>query len=415
MSFHNYAARCGFACLVALVAAGGAHAQQPLTLQDAYARALDDAPMLQASAQALLGAEAGIRQADRMPNPTLDITAENFAGGSQYQAFDRAETTFSLSQKLEWGGDRDARTQLAAADVKTARAGGGVRRQDVMHQVALAYLAAQKTEAELEIASQRAEVTREIVETVKRRVQAARDPLLAGARSEALLAEAEMGVEAARLADQAAKGRLASYWGGDANLTVELASFQAFSGAVALSVDGNAELALAAAEQERAMAAIAVEQARSQQDPTVSAGLRYFYETDEAALVVGVAIPLPFWDRNEGAIARAESDRSRLRFETEAVRRNLDREAETARSQMNIARAEVEAIDKRLLPAAEEALAFAQQGYNAGGFSYLDVLDAQRIAVQARLQRISAFHSYHGARVALARLTGAFAGEGAVQ
>lgn len=81
---------------------------------------------------------------------------------------------------------------------------------------------------------------------------------------------------------------------------------------------------------------------------------------------------------------------------------------------MSISRAEIEAIDQRLLPSAEEALAFARQGYNSGGFSYLDVLDAQRIVVQARLQRISAFHSYHSARVALARLTSAY-GAGAVQ
>jgi cobalt-zinc-cadmium efflux system outer membrane protein len=415
VSFHNYAARSGFACLVAIVAVGEAHAQQKLTLQEAFARALGDAPSLQAAEQATLGAEAGVRQADRMPNPTLDITAENFAGGSQYQVFDKAETTFSLSQKLEWGGDRDARTRLAAADVKTARAGGGVRRQDVMHQVALAYLAVQKAGAELGIANERAEVARRIVETVSKRVQAARDPLLAGARSEALLADAEIGVEAARLADQGAKSRLASFWGGDANFDIELASFQSFSGSAGESVDGSAELALAAAEQERALAAVGVELARAQQDLTVSAGLRYFHETDEAALVVGVAIPLPFWDQNEGAIARAESERSRLRFETEAIRRNIEREANTARSQMSIARAEIESIDARLLPSAEKALAFATQGYNAGGFSYLDVLDAQRIVVQARLQRISAFHSYHSARVALARLTGAFDGDGAVQ
>lgn len=415
MSFQNYAARFGFACLVVVMAAGAAHAQQSLTLQDALTRALADAPMLQASEQARLGAEAGVMQADRMPNPTLDISAENFAGGGQYQAFDRAETTFSLSQKLEWGGDRDARTRLATADVNTARAGGGVRRQDVLHQVALAYLATQKAGAELEVAIERVEVAREIVETVKRRVQAARDPLLAGARSEALLAEAEIGAEAAGLADQAAKARLASYWRGDAGFRVELASFQTFSGAAVSGIDGSAELALAVAEQERALAAIAVEQARAQQDPTVSAGLRYFHETDEAALVVGVAIPLPFWDRNDGAIAKAESERSRLRYETEALRRNIEREAGTARGQMNIARAEIEAIDQRLLPVAEEALAFARQGYNAGGFSYLDVLDAQRIVVQARLQRISAFHSYHSARVALNRLTGTYAGEGAAQ
>ncbi len=415
MSGHYLAARIGFASLVAIVAASEACAQQTLTLQDAFAKALEQAPALAAAEQARLSAEAGLQQADRTPNPTLDITAENFAGGSRYQAFDRAETTFSLSQKLEWGGDRDARSRLASADVAAARAGGGVRRQELRQLVELAYLAVQKAGADLEVAAQRAQLAREIVATVERRVQAARDPLLAGARAKTLLAEAEIAVEAAGLAERAAKAQLAALWNGDANFAVDVKPFLSFGGLVGQSVAGNAELALATAEENRAAAAIGVENARAQQDPVISGGLRYFHETDEAALVVGFSIPLPFWDRNEGAIARSEAERSRLRFETEAVRRNLEREANAARSQMEIARAEVEAIDARLLPAAEAALAAARQGYDAGGFSYLDVLDAQRIVVNAQMQRISALHTYHRARVAFAQLTGAYAGNGADQ
>jgi outer membrane protein, heavy metal efflux system len=129
---------------------------------------------------------------------------------------------------------------------------------------------------------------------------------------------------------------------------------------------------------------------------------------------VGFSIPLGFSDQNDAAISRAHAETSRLRFEGEALRRNIEREANTARSQMEIARAEVEAIDARLLPSAEQALAYAREGYNAGGFSYLDVLDAQRLVVQARLQRNSALHAFHSARVALARLTGAYA-EGSAQ
>jgi cobalt-zinc-cadmium efflux system outer membrane protein len=411
LSAHIYAARAGFACLVAIAAAGTAFAQTPtLTLDAAFERALSEAPGLKASEQARLGAEAGVRQADRQPNPTLDIEAENFAGGDRYQSFDRAETTLSLSQRLEFGGDRAARTQLAAAEVAAARAGGSVRRQDIQHDVELAYLAAQKAGAELQVARDRATLAAEIVATVDRRVQAARDPLLAGARAKALLAETEIALEMARQAELAAKARLASFWGGDQAFSVDLTPFDRPAGGDAGDI-ASPELALAMAQEERAAAAIAVETARGEQDTTVSAGLRYFHETDEAALVVGVSIPLPLWDRNDGAVARAQAERSRLRYETEALRRNLQREADTARRQMAIALSEVEAIDARLLPMADEALALARQGYNAGGFSYLDVLEAQRILVNARLQRISALHAYHTARVALARLTGAYAAD----
>jgi outer membrane protein, heavy metal efflux system len=419
LSFHIVAARAGFACLVACVAAGEALAQasvQPLlTLQDAFGRALVDAPAMQAADQARLGAEAGVRQADRAPNPTLDITAENLLGSGLYSGVDRSETTLALSQRLEWGEDRQARTSLAAADIIIAEANGDIRRQDLLYQVELAYLAVQKADADLAVALERAEVAREIVMTVQRRVDAARDPLMAGAKAQTVLVDAEIGVENARRISESAKGQLASFWGGDTSFSVDRASY----GLVAPSASpamvlASPELALAEAEAGRAAAAVGVERARAEQDPTISGGFRYFQETGEVALVVGFSIPLTFADQNESAISRAHAETSRLRFEREALRRNIVREAGTARSQMDIARAEVDAIDARLLPSAEQTLTYARQGYNAGGFSYLDVLDAQRLVVQVRLQRNSALHSFHSARVALGRLTGAHA-EGSAQ
>jgi cobalt-zinc-cadmium efflux system outer membrane protein len=227
--------------------------------------------------------------------------------------------------------------------------------------------------------------------------------------------DAEIGVENARRISESAKARLASFWGGDTSFSVD-GSFYGVgthSASPAMRV-ASPELALAEAEAEKAAAVVGVERARAEQDPTVSGGFRYFQETGEVALVVGFSIPLTFGDQNEGAIARAHAETSRLRFEGEAIRRNIEREAGTARSQMDIARAEVEAIDARLLPSAEQALAYARQGYDAGGFSHLDVLDAQRLIVQARLQRNSALHAFHSARVALARLTGVHA-EGSAQ
>lgn len=413
MSFPIDATRAGLACLVAIVAAGEVAAQAPvqqtLTLQQAFARALGDAPALKAADQARIGAEAWVHQADRRPNPTFDLTAENFAGSDRFQSFDRAETTLSLSQKLEWGKDREARTKLAEADVNTARVQGDVWRQDLLHQVELAYIAAQRTGAELQVAAERADIAREIVGVVERRVQAARDPLLAGTRSKTFLAEVEINAATARRADEAAKAKLASFWSGDMSFAVDLASFGGPDSGTAIDTSANPDLARAVVSEQRALAAVGVEQAGGRQDPTLSAGLRYFHEFDEAALVVGFTIPIPLSDRNTGAIARAEAERARLRYETEALKRNLQRDANSAKAQMDIARTEIEAIDQRLLPTAQEALAQARQGYNAGGFSYLDVLDAQRVLVGARLQRISAVYSYNSARAALKRLLGGYA------
>ena len=415
MSFPCWVTRFGVAGLAVALTAGTAAAQvveaPPLRLEDAFARALNDAPALEASEHARRAAEAGLRQADRAVNPTLELSAENFGGWSSFQWIERTESTLSYSQALEMGGDREARTQLAGAGVRAAELDGALRRQDLLFSVETAYIAAQVGAANLVVANDRLIVAREIVATVDRRVQAARDPLMAASRSQALLADAEIAVTSARLAADAARHQLASYWGGDATFTVDLSGFTtpALAAGDTTSIVGSPEIARAQVEEQRATANLAVERARAQPDPTVSAGVRYFNEFDEAAFVVGVTIPLTWWDDNSGAVDRASTERSKVRLEAEALRRNVEREAASASAQMGIARAEVEAIDARLLPAAEQALQRAREGYAAGAFSYLDVLDAQRVLVDARLQRNSALGSYHRARAALARLTGAYA------
>ena len=419
MSSHHYAALVGAACAACLasgqVAYGQAAADGPqISLADAFARSLGETPVVRASEAAREAADAGVRQADRGINPSIDFLLENALGTGLYQGIDRTEATLTFNQTLEWGGDREARTQLAVRQGNSIRALGDVARQDLLHDVEIAYVDVQRAQADLQVAEERLALAREVAATVQRRVEAARDPLLASSRSNTLVADAEIAVENARLADAAARDHLATYWGGASNFQVDMSTFDTVSGLFVDSASLAPEIAVARAAQQEAEARIAVERARSTLDPTVSAGLRYFRDGSEAAFVVGFSIPLGVNDDNSGAVARASAESSRARLEGEVLQRNIERQAASARSQMNIAAREIVAIDERLIPAAEEAVERARDGYNQGGFSYLDVLDAQRVLSTARLQRISALDSYHRARTALKRLLGGYAA-GAVQ
>lgn len=413
MSVYHHAALLGAACVACLApgqaAYGQASADRPqVSLDDAFARSLGETPVLRASEAAREAADAGVRQADRGVNPSIDFLLENALGTGLYQGIDRTEATLTFNQTLEWGGDREARTQLAVRQGQRVRALGDVSRQDLLHQVEIAYIDAQRAQADLLAAEERLALAREVAATVARRVEAARDPLLAASRSNTLVAEAEIAVENARLADLAARDNLALFWDGATDFQIDMSTFDSLSG---LEVDGASlapEIVASRAAQQEAEARIAVERARSTLDPTVSAGLRYFRDGSEAAFVVGFSIPLGINDNNSAAVAKASADSSRARLETEILERNFERQTASARSQMNIAAREIAAIDERLVPAAEEAVERARAGYNQGGFSYLDVLDAQRVLSAARLQRNSALDSYHRANAVLKRLLGGY-------
>jgi cobalt-zinc-cadmium efflux system outer membrane protein len=416
VSFHRYAALFGAACAACLSLGHAAHGQEPvqgpaLGLQDAFARALGETPVLKASDAALQAMEAGVRQADRGLNPSIDFMLENALGTGVYRGLDRTEATLTFNQTLEWGGDREARTQLAVRQSDRTRASGDIALQDLLFEVEVAYVDAQRAAAELRVAEERLTLAREVAATVQRRVEAARDPLLAASRSNTLLAEAQIAVENARMAEVSARERLASFWGGPASFAVDTSSFDALSNVSPASGATSPEVAVARAAQGEAEARIGVERARATLDPTVSAGFRYFQDGGEAAFVVGFSIPLGVNDDNSAGILRASAESSRARLEVEMLERNVQRQASSWRSQMDIAAREVAAIDSNLIPAAQEAVERARAGYNQGGFSYLDVLDAQRVLSNARLQRVSALASYHRARTALKRLLGGFAAD----
>ncbi|MEQ1490181.1 MAG: TolC family protein, partial [Terricaulis sp.] len=192
-----------------------AQAAQALTLEDAIARAVEADPGLQAAAAGVDAARGGLRQARVRPNPELSAEVENFNGEGELRGFDGAETTFSLSQEVELGGRRGARVQLADRELHGAELERVVRGLDLIRDVQIAYFDALAAGQLVIIAEERLEIAQALNASVNRRVSAARDPLMAGARAEAGLAEARISLARAQAEAATARATLASLLDGD--------------------------------------------------------------------------------------------------------------------------------------------------------------------------------------------------------
>jgi len=249
--------------------------------------------------------------------------------------------------------------------------------------------------------------------SVRRRVNAARDPLMAGARAESGLAATRIELARAQAEAATARSTLTSLLGGETEFALMRADFAlarvARHAHEDLS-DATPDLARLAAERDRANAAIRVERSLAWQNPTLSLGYRRFAaDDDEGALVAGVSIPLGLFDRNQGSIARARAEQRRAEFNLEAGRRTLTREFTELQRAIATDATAISATEDDVIPQAERALALAQDGYNRGAFSYLDVLEAQRALSDARQSRVDALRTYHNNEAALDRLTARFA------
>ena len=127
---------------------------------------------------------------------------------------------------------------------------------------------------------------------------------------------------------------------------------------------------------------------------------------DETAFVAGASIPLPFYDRNQGGIARAQAELTRAEAEAERGRNVLVATLVAAEQRLALAWRSIDTLRRTALPSAEQAARFATLGYGEGRFSFLEVLDAQRALSDTRAQLVEAIQAFHALRAQVQRLRG---------
>ncbi len=390
--------------------AAWAHPAVPeLTLEQALARAARADPARPGLAARLRAAEAGVRQADVRPNPTIGLTVENLPTLGAGNVMGQTQTTLSYEQPLERGGDRRARTGLARSEGDLIVARATVAALDRLEQAQRAWGEALSADALVEIARQRLNLAERFQSEVQRRVDAARDPLFAGARAEAELAQAQIDFDQAEVEARIARITLAKFWGGVADFSLDPAAFED-TGASRIVAGEVAAADLEVFQAQRAIfeAQARVEEARAVPDPTVSIGVRHMWDND-LSLVFGGSIPLQRHHRNQGAIDRARAEGTAAQADADALR--MEREREIARLQVQLlSRAnEARRIEAETLPQAERAVALVREGFARGGFTYNDVMAAHTALLQTRARRVAVLQAFHNDRARLDRLTGAHA------
>ena len=403
----------GMAHLVALmlaVAGFAPHAAaQALTLRQALTLARDSDVGLTASEARIDAASGALRQAGASPNPSIGVDVENLPRSNFNVPFERTEATIYYQRTLERGDKREARTNVARADLEVVRLRRIVRGLDLFQNVETAWNEAVAAEGAVRIAEQQLAVLQEFQVEVRRRVEAARDPLFAGARVDTQVIQAEIALDQARLVAGNARRALAAYWPNPTDQPLDVAEFENTDPGLPELPAQSVDLALLEAMRETADAQITLERSRAVPDLTLRGGVRYIEQGRDLALVVGGSIPLGIYDTNRGNIERAEAER--LAADREIAAARLARIRDTVRLQARIEANAAEAIriEAEVLPKAEETVALVRDGFNRGGFSYLDVIDAQRALIDARVRRVEALKAFHTDRAALNRIAAAHA------
>ncbi|MCP5536709.1 MAG: TolC family protein [Akkermansiaceae bacterium] len=169
--------------------------------------------------------------------------------------------------------------------------------------------------------------------------------------------------------------------------------------------DQRPDLQAAKLNAKAAAEAAALERARSRDDIelSVSAGMERSedapdgYDT-EATVGVGIRIPLPLWNKNEGAIQEADARRARKTKEVTALAHNIRHEASTAHAEMTEWIQLAREISENLLPLAHKQADLAVKAYREGQGDLQATLRTREQLLKLASARLDALRDFHLAK-----------------
>lgn len=396
--------------------------------EQAVTTALANSPALRSAGAAQQAVRGDALQAPLRPNPDFSVAVENFGGigGRGTVRGGRAiETTVGVSQRIELGGKRGARVGLAGEANSVASLDFELARLDLAREVVTALADAVAAARLVDIELERARLADETLRIARGRVEAGRDPLVQQRRAEVTRTTALIAAERARREAEVALRNLTVLLGvPQIGLPPRQPWFDArrparpepgraaLAGGSQGSLDGSPDLARLDAVVAQRRANLALQRATAVPDVTVQGYVRRLEETNETAFVAGAAIPLPIFDRNQGGIARARAELLQAEVEAERGRLTVTAALVSAERRLDLAQRTVNSLRSEAVPAAEQAARFATGGFAAGKFTYLEVLDAQRVLSDARAQLNDALRELQARAAEVDRLSGRMAGLG---
>jgi cobalt-zinc-cadmium efflux system outer membrane protein len=386
--------------------------------QQAVALAFANAPALRSASASRQGVDADGLAAPLRPNPEASVTIENFGGiggAGIYRGARSVETTLGVAQRLELGGKRTARIDLAERNSGVAGLEFEAAKLDLARDVVVALIDAEATSRAVRLEQDRARQSAETTRIALARVDAGREPLLQARRAEVAQTTANIAVEKARREAAVAVRNLATLvgvasvemasrqpWYDDLGRTPPSPSHAGTSQRITANPDFQKADQLVAQQQ----ANLRLQQANGVPDVTLQGSVRRFQEGRETAFVAGASIPLPFNDRNQAGVARAQADLIRAESEAKRARDTLANALVNAERGAESAWRTAQMLRQRALPAAEQSAKLAMSGFAEGKFTYLEASEAQRALSDARSQLNDVIREFHTRRAEVQRLIG---------
>jgi cobalt-zinc-cadmium efflux system outer membrane protein len=363
----------------------------PLAVDDFVRLAVARNPRIARATIAIDAAQGRYVQAGLYPNPDLAVNWDEIGDRSSPDRLGIL-TAPRITQTIVTAGKLKLSQVVAAREIDQATLGMLAERYAVVGTVRAAFYEAYATQRRVEVLTELLRLAEEAVATGK--------TLLENKQIARLdLVQLEVERERFRAELRAARGELPATYkrlaaaAGDSGLPVGTVA-GSFEGLPAYDLEqvraavlaSHPEVGAARVGVDRAQAA--VRRAEVEPIPNVSVYGAYIrqYENRSHDGAVGLSMPIPIWNRNQGNIRAAKAELGMAIQAVGRVENELAARVAAAYQTYAAARARAEQYRAEIIPRAEETYKLSLGAFKGGQFEYLRVIAAQRAVSEARLE-----------------------------
>ena len=353
---------------------------EQLTLAEAESKATSFHPALRAAGARVRAARGNWVQVGLRPNPEIGYAGEEIGDSGT-----AGKQGGFISQELVTGGKLDLNRAVAVREQASAEQRVELTRWQVVTTVRKYYFEALAAERAVTLAHQLNDIATQSMSVSERRLKAMDVP-------KTTLLQSQIESESAALVEQqaterysAARRRLATTIGNQDQELPKLEDvfarplpeleFETVRDRVMRDSPELAELRFAVDR-----ARWAVERATAGRVPNmrVQAGAQFDNVTQDTIANVQLSMPIPLYDRKQGAIAQAYGELAAAQAALEARQLAIQGRLAIALRDYKTARERVAKYADKILPTAKESLDLINAGYQQGELEYVQVYNVQQ-------------------------------------
>lgn len=393
-----------FACALSFAGSAVAHAQSRLSLHQAIQLA-QDSPAARIGTSGVAAMQGVVKQAGLRPNPRLFVQSEDLRPwASDYTFSQNTEDYAFVSQTLETDGKRSNRVHMAEARLNETEAQRMLQLQQLEGRVATSYWNAQSTARIRDLMQQDLSAVDETIRYQQERVNAGAMKGVDLIRMQIERDRLVMALESARREAQTARVDLVRQIGRELPDGIELTdSLEAVVQVPKQSLEEvlaqRADVAMAHEAVAAAEADLKLQKSMGVPDVDVVGGMKR--NLTDNTLYMGVQVPLPLWNKNQGEKERAKASLQTAQEQLEQTVFAVKQDVATATATYE---QELDTIQSTLPDARERArqnLSIMRDAYVSGGVDLLRYLDAERTEIDVEAGAFRALAEFHLAALQL--------------